>query len=106
MPHCIKSGGKFARLSTIPSNKSCSMPNQRRVYHLIIYNFRRINRSITNIRTTYISVAFWEDPMTISRRQFVGSVAGAGIASLAAPNITLKNPVYSRDYPPAKNLEQ
>ena len=46
MPHCIKSGGKFARLSTIPFNKSSSMPNQRRVYHLIIYNFRPINRSI------------------------------------------------------------
>src|SRR3977135_2143763 len=27
--------------------------------------------------------------MTISRRQFVGSVAGAGIASLAAPNLVL-----------------
>ena len=27
--------------------------------------------------------------MTISRRQFVGSVAGAGIASLAAPGIVL-----------------
>src|ERR1700726_1293125 len=30
-----------------------------------------------------------EDPMTISRRQFVGSVAGAGIASIAAPNLVL-----------------
>jgi len=28
-----------------------------------------------------------EDRMTISRRQFVGSVAGAGIATIAAPNI-------------------
>src|SRR6201994_3003547 len=27
--------------------------------------------------------------MTISRRQFVGSVAGAGIATLAAPNLVL-----------------
>jgi hypothetical protein len=59
--------------------------------------------------------------MSISRRQFV-SVAGAGIASMVAPNpgfdpdVTqfwtydntefLRNPVYARDYPPAKNLEQ
>src|SRR5260370_42593586 len=28
-----------------------------------------------------------EDGMTISRRQFAGSVAGAGIATIAAPNI-------------------
>src|SRR6266853_5648324 len=30
-----------------------------------------------------------EDPITISRRQFVSSVAGAGIASMAAPNLVM-----------------
>src|SRR5207248_1899158 len=37
-------------------------------------------------------VAFWEDPMTMSRRQFVGSVAGAGITSLAAPHFLSAQP--------------
>jgi branched-chain amino acid transport system substrate-binding protein len=55
--------------------------------------------------------------MTISRRQFVSSV-GRLVNSVIKtyPDVTqfwtydkaafLKNPVYSRDYPPAKNLEQ
>jgi branched-chain amino acid transport system substrate-binding protein len=35
-------------------------------------------------------VAFpWEDFMTISRRQFVGGIAGAGVASMASPHCVL-----------------
>jgi hypothetical protein len=69
--------------------------------------------------------------MTISRRRFVGGVAGAGVASVTAAHVVLapsepirigllaatmgpltsdeaaflKCPVSSRDYPPATNLE-
>src|SRR5260370_36130840 len=33
--------------------------------------------------------SFGEDLMTISRRQFVGGVAGAGLASVAGPHLSL-----------------
>jgi hypothetical protein len=53
-----------------------------------------------NIKDWFACSAFGGVPMRISQRDFVSSVAGAHIASVATPN-----PVFVEDSGPAKNFE-
>jgi hypothetical protein len=85
MPHRVKRGTPaFERGNGQPFDAA---RRARDGYHLIINNFRPINGGATAARNQQPINPPWEDRMTISRRRFVGGVAGAGVASLAAPGL-------------------